>query len=182
MLEVDTLVEGNEWPDMDEGALATLAARAAEAAIRATAQGHLLGAAVTCEISVKFSTDREVRKLNAQFRGQDKPTNVLSFPAVQKDLLASLSNTDDGEALLGDLILAGKTCAREAAEKAIPLADHAAHLVVHGTLHLLGYDHQNDAEAADMERLETDILAQMKIADPYADRSHVGDPAPAGAA
>lgn len=86
---------------------------------------------------------------------------------VQFDLLETLANTDDGEAILGDIVLARGVCEREAAEKEISVADHATHLIVHGTFHLLGYDHQGEAEAEAMEALETRALASIGLADPY---------------
>ena len=111
-----------------------------------------------------------MQALNAAYRGKDKPTNVLSFPMVQRDLLDGLANTDDGEVLLGDIILAHGVCAREAAEKGVTAAIHATHLVVHGTLHLLGYDHEGDGEAEAMEAIERAALGSLGIADPYVGR------------
>ena len=118
-------------------------------------------------MAIRLTDDDEVQTLNAQYRAKDKPTNVLSFPMVQPDLLDSLANTDDGEALLGDIVLAHGVCTREAAEKGISVTDHAMHLIVHGTFHLLGYDHQGEAEAEAMEALETQALASIGLADPY---------------
>lgn len=164
MLNVETSIEGDSWPDIDWRALAETAARAA---LLASPYPHLVEGAQCCEISVKLSGDEEVHALNRQYRGKDKPTNVLSFPAVQRDLLPAMTNSDDGEVLLGDLILSFDTCAREAQEKAVPLRDHATHLIVHGVLHLVGYDHEEDAEAIEMERLETVILSGLGIDDPY---------------
>jgi probable rRNA maturation factor len=119
------------------------------------------------EVSVRLTDDAEVQTLNREYRHKDKPTNVLSFPMVQPDLLEGLANSDDGEVLLGDIVLARETCAREAEEKSVTFADHATHLIVHGTLHLLGYDHQGDSEAEAMEALERAILATLGIDDPY---------------
>ncbi|MFS0738461.1 rRNA maturation RNase YbeY [Sphingomonas sp. 1P06PA] len=144
-----------------------LAQRAADAAVRATPQAGLATLPAMVEISVRFADDDEVRTLNASYRAKDKPTNVLSFPMVQADLLEGLANTDDGEILLGDIILAHGVCTAEAADKGVAVADHAAHLVVHGTLHLLGYDHQDDAEAEAMEAIERAVLATLGIDDPY---------------
>jgi probable rRNA maturation factor len=95
---------------------------------------------------------------------------VLSFPMVQRDLLIGLANSDDGEALLGDIVLASGVVIAEAAERAVPVAEHAAHLVVHGTLHLLGYDHETDDEAERMETLERAACAALGYGDPYAVR------------
>jgi probable rRNA maturation factor len=113
------------------------------------------------EVSVKFTFDDEVRALNATWRGKDNPTNVLSFPMAAEAELA-------GAQLLGDVVLAHGICAREAAEKNVSVETHAAHLVVHGTLHLLGYDHEKgEAEAEEMEDVERRALASIGIADPY---------------
>ena len=113
------------------------------------------------EVSVKFTSDAEVRALNAQWRGKDKPTNVLSFPMAEESELA-------GAQLLGDVVLAHGVCAAEAAGKGVPIETHAAHLVVHGTLHLLGYDHEtSEADAEEMEQVERRALAAIGIADPY---------------
>lgn len=113
------------------------------------------------EISVTFTSDAEVRALNAQWRGKDAATNVLSFPMATEEELASAP-------MLGDVVLAHGVCAAEAAEKGVAIEIHAAHLVVHGTLHLLGYDHETDAEAEAMEAAERRALAAIGIADPYA--------------
>jgi probable rRNA maturation factor len=111
--------------------------------------------------------------LNADFRGKPQPTNVLSWP----DFDGPVPAPGTAPLFLGNLALAYETCAREADEAAIPLADHAAHLVVHGVLHLLGYDHEEDAEAEAMEEIETKVLASMGIANPYS-----GEERPSGAA
>ncbi len=144
--------------------------QAANAAINATTYGALIKQAFSVEISIKFSDNDEVRQLNASYRGKDRPTNILSFPLVKPDLLTSLSNTDDGEILLGDLILAYGICTKEAAGKDISFTDHAAHLIVHGILHLLGYDHEKEADALVMEDLEIQALATLGISNPYADK------------
>jgi probable rRNA maturation factor len=146
-----------------------LAQRAARAAVGASDQARLIDAALAVELSVKFTDDAEVRSLNASYRGKDRPTNVLSFPMVEPDQFRSLSEMEAGEVLLGDVVVAHGVCAREAAEKGISVADHATHLVVHGTLHLLGYDHEEGDEAAEaMEAVERVVLAGLDIADPYA--------------
>ncbi|UVO49893.1 rRNA maturation RNase YbeY [Sphingomonas sp. SUN019] len=160
------LTREEPWPDGDWEALATSAARAA---IAQTPHGALLTTAAIVEISVRLTNDDEVHTLNQQYRQRDKPTNVLSFPMVQSDLIATVSqNSDDGEVLLGDIVMAHGVCTVEAAERGIPIAQHATHLLVHGTLHLLGYDHLNDDEGDAMEAIERDALAVLGIADPYA--------------
>jgi len=164
MLEI-ALSREDAWPDHDWEALAD---RAARAALSLSAQGEMLTIAATIEISIRLADDDEVRTLNAQYRHKDKPTNVLSFPMIQPDLLDTVTtNSDDGEVLLGDIVLAHGVCAREAEERGISVADHATHLIVHGTLHLLGYDHLGEDEAEAMEAIETDALASLGLADPY---------------
>jgi len=167
MLSVETQA-ATPWPDpLDWEARA---AEAAAAALALTPWAGLADAAPLVEIAVRLTDDAEVHALNRDFRGKDKPTNVLSFPQVQADLLDTLSNSDDGEILLGDIVLARETCAREAVEKGISISDHATHLIVHGTLHLVGYDHMDDAGAQAMEVLEVKALASLGIANPYADQ------------
>ena len=169
MLDVATDA-GPAWPnEIDWEALAQKAVRAA---LLQTPDAELIAKDVSVEVSVKLSDDAEVQQLNAAYRGKDKPTNVLSFPMVQPDLIGMLANTDDGEVLLGDIILAQETCTREAAERGISLADHATHLIVHGTLHLVGHDHENDAEAESMEALEIRALETLGLSDPYGDREN----------
>ena len=145
-----------------------IAERSVRAAVAASRHSALVESTVAVEISVKLTDDEEVRALNASFRGKDKPTNVLSFPMLDPGLPAPLAETDGGEVLLGDVVLAHGVCAAEAEANGIATADHAAHLIVHGTLHLLGYDHETgerDAEA--MERIEREALAGLGIKDPY---------------
>ncbi len=161
--------DGTDWT--------ALAHRAARAAIALTPHAELLDHAASAELSVRLADDAEVQGLNAQWRGKDRPTNILSFPMLQADLIDVVMGADEGETLLGDLILAHETCLREAAEKGIPLADHVTHLIVHGTLHLLGHDHENDAEAEAMEALETRALASLGLADPYGDQMAGSAPA-----
>ena len=153
------------WPDHDWDTLAT---RAATAALTRTPHAELATGPATVEISIRLTDDAEVQTLNAQYRQKDKPTNVLSFPMVQADLIATVSqNSDDGELLLGDIVMAYGVCAREAEEKGVTPQEHATHLLVHGTLHLLGYDHMEDEEAEGMEEIERQALASLGIADPY---------------
>ena len=167
MLDIALISEGSDWPagvDWEE-----LSAKAVTAAIRHSLNADFETQAATYEIAVKLADDDEVRTLNRSYRGKDKPTNVLSFPMVQPDLLEATANTDDGEVLLGDIVLASGVCAREAVEKGISIADHATHLIVHGTLHLLGYDHMDAVDAEAMEALEIRALASMGLPDPYSD-------------
>lgn len=164
MLDVAALREA-DWPELDWDALVD---RAAQAAIRQTPYAEWLGWPTTIEIAVRLTSDDEVQTLNRQYRDKDKPTNVLSFPMIQPDLLESVTqNSDDGEVLLGDIVLAHGVCATEAVERAISVQDHATHLIVHGVLHLLGYDHMGDAEAEAMEDMERAALDQLGLHDPY---------------
>jgi probable rRNA maturation factor len=134
-----------------------LARRSVHAAMAASPYAGLADS----EISVLFTDDEEVRTLNRTWRGKDAATNVLSFPMAAPAELADAP-------MLGDIVLAEGVCAREAAEKKVSIDVHAAHLVVHGTLHLLGYDHeQGEGAAEEMERLERRALAAIGIADPY---------------
>jgi probable rRNA maturation factor len=134
----------------------TLVRQAVSAAWRAAGTGQK-----QTEISIVLGDDALVRRLNGEYRDQDQATNVLSFPGGDR--------TGPGPHLLGDVILAYGTIAREAGEQNKTLDGHLLHLCVHGVLHLLGHDHQKDADAAAMEALETDILAELGIDDPYSD-------------
>jgi probable rRNA maturation factor len=119
---------------------------------------------------ILFTSDDEVHALNRQWRERDKPTNVLSFPMLERSDLLALA-PDGPPELLGDIALAHETCVREAAEKGISIEDHAAHLIVHGLLHLAGYDHElGEVQAEAMEALEVKALALIGVADPYEDR------------
>ena len=162
---LDIAIEADpEWDSSTDWA--GLVRNAAEAAVAESAFPQLAGSRRTVEISVRLAGDEEVRGLNAEWRGKDKATNVLSFPMAEPDELEAAA--DEGpELMLGDIILARGVCVSEAEEKAIPLDQHAAHLMVHGTLHLLGYDHMDDDSAADMEAREVRALARMGIGDPY---------------
>jgi len=151
-VEIDVVVESDAWsacPDAD----ATLRRAVGAAADAAGKFGTL---------AVMLTDDAAIRTMNAQWRGIDKPTNVLSFPAGAQPGLP-------GEAYLGDIAIAYETVAAEAAAEQKSFSDHLAHLAIHGYLHLLGFDHETDAEAVRMESLETRILAGLGIADPYAD-------------
>ena len=158
MIEVDVTVsrESGDWPENAEW-LAERAALAALAAVWLADDGP-------AELSVVLADDALVQTLNRDYRGKDKPTNVLSFALTESDS----PEAEDAPTLLGDVVLAWETVAREAGEQGKPLADHLSHLVVHGVLHLLGYDHEVDAEAEEMERLEVEVLATLDVSDPYA--------------
>lgn len=164
MIETETSAD-EIWPtDTDWEALAT---RAVAAALAVSPYGSLADARFTVSVSVHFGTDDEVHALNRDYRGKDKPTNVLSFPMLEPDMLDALANTDDGEVLLGDIMLAFQTCAAEAAEKGVTIAAHATHLIAHGALHLVGYDHIDEADAVHMEALEVKALANLGLDNPY---------------
>ena len=144
-----------EWDELAEGAVSALAQVAPELANPRLSASLLL------------TSDVEVHALNCEWRQRDRPTNVLSFPMLTREGLLALPAEGPPE-LLGDVALAFETCAREAADKGIALDHHAAHLIVHGLLHLAGHDHElGEAEAEAMEALETKALALMGIADPY---------------
>jgi probable rRNA maturation factor len=161
-VELDISIE-EPWPQRDWETLATRAARAAMQVAPELANPRL-------SASLLFTSDAHIHELNREWRGRDKPTNVLSFPMLDRAELLALA-TEGLPELLGDIALAHETCAREAADKGIPLEHHAAHLIVHGLLHLAGHDHDiSPADADAMEALEIKALAQMGIADPYGDR------------
>lgn len=164
MIEV-AVSRAEPWPESTDWN--AVAARAVAAGLAQTPHGEWLNAAVAIEVSIRLTDNDEVKSLNLAYRQKDRPTNVLSFPMVQADLLDGLANTDDGEVLLGDIVLAYGVCADEASDRAVSLADHASHLIVHGLLHLIGYDHAGDAEAGAMESIERDALESLGIADPY---------------
>ena len=145
-LSVDVLVQSPQWKEQ----------RGAEAAVRAAinaAADEISSPAG--EVAVVLTDDAAIRKLNKQWRKIDKPTNVLSFPAAKSG------------AMLGDIVIAYETLARESRDEGKQFTHHLSHLAVHGFLHLMGYDHQNDSDAEAMEDLERAILARLKIPDPY---------------
>lgn len=160
MIDVETTVDPSWDGRTDWDALAGHAVMAAVARCRP----DLVDCPATLEVSVKFADDREVAGLNKAYRGKDGPTNVLSFPMFSGDALAGAGERDE---LLGDIVLASGVCAREAAARGIHVKDHARHLVVHGTLHLLGHDHGEDGEAEAMEAIEVAALGDLGVSDPY---------------
>jgi len=152
-ISVEATVEAGDWGE--EAAWRPLVERVAAAV---AARPELI-VPEGAELSLLLTDDAHVRVLNRTWRGKDKPTNVLSFPAADED--------DEPGPLLGDVAVARETTAREAIEEGKRFDDHFAHLLVHGLLHLFGFDHETDEEAEEMEALETEILAGLGIADPY---------------
>jgi probable rRNA maturation factor len=150
-LSIEFAINSEGWPD-------GLEALADTAVLEALAQS---GAKITgvSELSIVLTDDAAQRELNRQWRGIDKPTNVLSFPQIEP--------FGPVVGILGDIVLARETLEREALELEKPFAEHFTHLVVHGFLHILGYDHIDEADALRMEGLETKILATLGVSDPY---------------
>jgi probable rRNA maturation factor len=163
---VDTVIEDARWEAFGLGPLAERAVRAALAGLGLPVAG--------LQISLLGCDDARIAVLNADFRGKPQPTNVLSWPSEERggEVLGDAPKppepgpADDPESL-GDIAIAWETCAREAEEQGKPVTDHVTHLIVHGVLHLLGYDHTGDEEAALMEGQEVRILASLGVSDPY---------------
>ena len=155
MITLDIMIEAGDWSRLEDAE--ALAQKAAEAALAVTYEAD-----EAFEASVMLTDDAQIRELNRTWRAKDKPTNVLSFPAPEQP-------GQDGPRHLGDIALAYETLVRESEEESKELAHHFAHLIVHGVLHLLGYDHEVEAEADIMEGLEVKALATLGIADPYRD-------------
>jgi probable rRNA maturation factor len=163
---VDTVIEDARWETIGLSALA-------DAAVRATlAEGRIDPAGLT--LCLMACDDVRIAALNAEFRGKPAPTNVLSWPSEDRAATSPGAVPDapepgppDDPDSLGDMALSYDTCAAEAAAQDKPLSDHVTHLVVHGTLHLLGYDHEDEADADLMEATEVRILATLGVADPY---------------
>ncbi len=162
-MSVDVIIEDTRWAGLD---FETLAEVASDAALT-----HLGVETSEFEVSILACDDARIAVLNQDFRAKPAPTNVLSWPSDERaaetegDMPDMPTEGPDSE--LGDIAIAYDTCAREAAEQNKPLADHVTHLIVHGTLHLLGFDHENEPDAALMEGLETEILGNLGLADPY---------------
>ncbi len=160
-------IDIEDWPTGEWGALAESVADAAQSVAPELGNARLT-------TSILFTSDDHIQSLNREWRGKDKPTNVLSFPMLERGELMGLIGQGP-PVMLGDIALARGICAREAEGKAISLEDHAAHLIVHGLLHLAGFDHATSDEDADkMEAMEIAALAKMGIADPYGDRDPEG--------
>lgn len=154
-LAIDILIESDGWPP--RGALTRLTRRAVAAA--AAEAGIELPSGT--ELSLLFADDARLRELNSAYRNKDMPTNVLSFPGPP-------AGSGPGNHMLGDIVLARETIAREAGAGGLTMTEHLAHLIVHGFLHLCGYDHETDDQALVMEGLESRILGKLGIEDPYA--------------
>jgi probable rRNA maturation factor len=157
MAELDILIEAEGWRDIPD------VEKRAEAAALAALKSVHPRKWQRLSATILLADDATLHRLNRDFRNKDKPTNVLSFPVASQPGVA-----DDG--FLGDIALAFGVTSREAAEEGKTVADHMSHLVVHGILHLLGYDHETDDDAVVMETRETRILAGMGIADPHIDQ------------
>lgn len=152
-VEIDIICGAESWRSVD--GLDALTRESVDASLAESGAKLVEG----CEVSVSFCDDAEIRELNAEWRGKDKPTNVLSFPTP-----GPLS----ARPLLGDIVISYETVAREAAEQEKTLREHTAHMVIHGFLHLIGYDHETAAEAEVMEGLERRIASRLGLRDPYA--------------
>ena len=168
-LAIDVAVPDQRWYHVVEEPDAAL-----DAVVRATIGEAGANAGVeirtAAEISIVLGNDALVQDLNREFRDQDRPTNVLSFPFADGEAAASAAGSGR-PMMLGDVVLAFDTVSREAGEQAKSPRNHTLHLVVHGVLHLMGYDHGTEAEARVMERMEQQVLANLGIADPYLERS-----------
>ena len=165
-LDIQASVEEGQWPD--EATLETLATGVLERAALYLAERESQPFGVApLEVSLVFTDDASIREINREWREQDKPTNVLSFPAFP------LEPGGKPGPMLGDIVLARETIEREAADLGKPVEEHLTHLLVHGFLHLFGYDHMDAEEAEEMEGLETRILAELGISDPYAGQDPV---------
>lgn len=160
-MPVECIIDDPRWK-----ALSGLAEKAHQATLQ-----HLGLDPAQFEVSVLGCDDARIAALNADFRGKPRPTNVLSWPSAERaaahDGQGPAAPDADADPALGDIAIAYDTCAAEAAAAGKPLADHALHLLVHGILHLLGYDHERPADAALMEGLEVEILGNLGLADPY---------------
>ena len=165
--QLDVMIEDDRWNALDLEGLSDRAIGAAFAQLGLTRDGY--------EISILACDDAEIARLNTEFRGKEKPTNVLSWPAF--DLAPEeqggephpAPESEDGpfETSLGDIAISYDTCMKEAAEQGLAPADHVIHLLIHATFHLLGYDHETDADAELMEALEIKTLETLNIANPY---------------
>jgi probable rRNA maturation factor len=156
-LKIDIVVDSKRWKEPAKVKAVVRRAIAQAAAVTRSTTG--------AELAIVLTDDSAIRALNRDWRGIDKATNVLSFPAKDTG-----PRPDGPRSHLGDIVLAHETIEREAKSEQKPLAHHLAHLAVHGFLHLVGYDHERDKDAHEMEQAERDILRQLKIPDPYRER------------
>jgi len=163
----EVLVVANCWQSEPDAEAVIQRAIATAAEIVDTGPSGTEAAFGEAELAVMLTDDAGIRTLNLNWRGIDKPTNVLSFPALQPTGPAS---PEDAPRMLGDIAIAYETTRGEADDEQKPFDHHLSHLAVHGFLHLIGYDHEKDDDAQAMESLETEILAQLGIPDPYTDR------------
>jgi probable rRNA maturation factor len=159
----EVLVVAECWQTEPDAEAAIQRAIAAAAQMTDAGEGE-------AELAVMLTDDAGIRTLNLNWRGIDKPTNVLSFPALPP---TGAGGPDDAPRMLGDIAIAYETTRREADDEQKPFDHHLSHLAVHGFLHLMGYDHEKDGDAEAMETLEQEILAQLGIPDPYADRERM---------
>lgn len=168
-LEVAVSLQDAAWTDRLED-LENLAERSIGSAL-GYLQSRSLGEPMkgVVEVSLLFADDAAVAEMNQAYRGRSGPTNVLSFPNMEAPHNMEVPGDPDAgpPRLLGDIVLARETVKREAAEQEKPLRDHTLHLLIHGLLHLLGYDHEDEAEAEEMEKLEVAVLADLGVPDPY---------------
>lgn len=170
-VHVDLVVNHEAWEEtgleLDEFAEDVIADALAMAEIPEELAGREI------EVCVVLTNDAEIHELNRDYRGMDKPTNVLSFANLESDSAADELAMEDMPFALGDVIIAWETMQREAVEQHKKFEDHLRHMLVHGALHLLGYDHMTEEEAAEMEGLEIRILEKMSVENPYADDQNV---------
>ncbi|EJF81274.1 rRNA maturation RNase YbeY [Bartonella doshiae] len=158
MITIDITLESTGWND--EKMLYTLTEKALTTTMHHVSLGN-----VVSEVSLLFTDDQHMAQINAQWRNKNKPTNVLSFPAFP------IKAGDPPGPMLGDIIIARETVALEAKQEGKLFQDHLTHMIVHGALHLLGYNHETDDEAYQMEELEREILQKLSIKDPYTELS-----------
>jgi probable rRNA maturation factor len=156
MLDIDITCEAGDWAEED-----VLRGIAAQAAMAALTELGMQPDAQPAELSLLFTDDAHIQALNREWRDKDKPTNVLSFPAFD------LGPDDALPPMLGDIVLAFETISSEASLEQKPFEHHLMHLLIHGLLHLLGYDHETDEDAEEMESIERRALARLAIPDPY---------------
>lgn len=164
MIEID-LIKGQDWADEDHWH--NLSMQSILSAIKHSDYKYLMELDHNISISISLSDNDEVHALNHHYRQKDKPTNILSFPMLERAELANIANSEIPEIMLGDLILSYQICVQEAQTKKISLSDHFQHLIVHGILHLLGYDHIEEEDAETMQSIEICAMHYMGIDNPY---------------